>query len=155
MANEMTILLLIGLPWLGALLVWFTGDSRPRLQHLLAVIFSLAAGAVALSLLPGATDEAVRTLNVGGIFGACTFVPDGLGVILSAVATLVGSLAVIFSVEYMKGEAQLGRYYALVLFFIGGMVGLVLSGSLLLMFFFWEITALCSFALIAFNNDDP
>ena len=35
------------------------------------------------------------------------------------------------------------------------MIGLVLSGSLLMMFFFWEITALCSFALIAFNNDDP
>ncbi len=155
MANEFTILLLIGLPWLGALLVWFTGDSRPRTQHLLAVVFSLAAGAVALSLLPGATDQAVLTLNVGGIFGAFTFVPDGLGVFLSAVATIVGSLAVIFSVEYMRGEAQLGRYYALVLFFIGGMVGLVLSGSLLLMFFFWEITALCSFALIAFNNDDP
>jgi len=23
------------------------------------------------------------------------------------------------------------------------------------MFFFWEITALCSYALISFNNDDP
>jgi NADH-quinone oxidoreductase subunit L len=78
MANEFTILLLIGLPWLGALLVWATGDSRPRLQHLLAVIFSLAAGAVALSLIPAATDQAVLTLNVGGIFGAFTFVPDGL-----------------------------------------------------------------------------
>ena len=78
----------------------------------------------------------------GGAFGDLTFVPDGLGVFLAAVATVIGSLAVIFSVDYMRGEAQLGRYYALVLFFIGAMAGLVLTGSLLLLFVFWEITAL-------------
>ncbi len=33
--------------------------------------------------------------------------------------------------------------------------GLVLTGSLMFMFLFWEITALCSYALIAFHNDDP
>jgi NADH-quinone oxidoreductase subunit L len=49
----------------------------------------------------------------------------------------------------------LGRYYALVLLFIGAMAGLALSGSLLLLFIFWEITALCSYALISFYNDDP
>ena len=37
----------------------------------------------------------------------------------------------------------MGRYYALVLFFIGAMAGLVLTGNLFLMFLFWEITALC------------
>jgi NADH-quinone oxidoreductase subunit L len=35
------------------------------------------------------------------------------------------------------------------------MVGLVLTNSLLFLFFFWEITALCSYALISFYNDDP
>ena len=55
---------------------------------------------------------------------------------LAAVATVIGSLAVIFSVDYMRGEAQLGRYYAFVLFFIGAMVGLVLTTNLLLMFVF-------------------
>jgi NADH-quinone oxidoreductase subunit L len=34
-------------------------------------------------------------------------------------------------------------------------VGLVLTTNLLLIFFFWEITALCSYALISFHNDDP
>jgi NADH-quinone oxidoreductase subunit L len=82
-------------------------------------------------------------------------VADGLGVFLAAVATVVGSLAVIFSVAYMHGDPQLGRFYALVLLFIGAMVGLVLSNSLLFLFFFWEITALCSYALISFYNDDP
>jgi NADH-quinone oxidoreductase subunit L len=149
------ILLTIGLPWVGALLVWWIGDKRPGIQHTLAVIFALAAGAAALALIPNATSSAALVLPVGGVFGDFTFVPDGLAVFLAAVATVVGSLAVIFSIDYMKGEAQLGRYYALVLFFIGAMAGLVLTSNLLLVFVFWEITALCSYALISFHNDDP
>jgi NADH-quinone oxidoreductase subunit L len=149
------LILTIALPWTGALLVWWTGDQRPRIQHSLAVIFAVAAGIAAIALIPFASDRILVELPVGGAFGNFTFAADGLGVFLAAVATVVGSLAVIFSVDYMRGEHQLGRYYALVLFFIGAMVGLVLTTNLLLIFFFWEITALCSYALISFNNDDP
>src|SRR5512147_3016251 len=113
------ILLTIGLPWLGAVVVWWTGDGRPRLQHALAVLFSAAAAVACLLLIPRAGDAAVVRLSLGSIFGELIFVPDGLGVFLSAVATVVGSLAVVFSVDYMRGEAQLGRYYAFVLLFIG------------------------------------
>jgi len=149
------IILTIGLAWLGAVCVWLAGDKRPRAQHTLAVLFSVAAGLAALALIPNTSDQAVINLNAGSVFGRFTFVPDGLGVFLAVVATVIGCLAVIFSVEYMRGEAQLGRYYALVLLFIGSMAGLVLAGSLFLMFIFWEMTALCSYALISFYNDDP
>jgi len=149
------IAVMIGVPWLGALIVWLVGDSREKLQHWLAVIFSVVAGAASIVLIPSATSETVVKIPMGGTFGDFTFVPDGLGVFLSVIATVIGCLAVIFSTSYMKGEASLGRYYAFVLFFIGAMVGLVLSSNLLLIFFFWEITALCSYALIAFHNDDP
>jgi len=131
------------------------GDNRPRTQHILAASFAVAGGLAATALLPFSNDEVVLRIPLGGIFGDFTLVPDGLGVYLAIIATVIGSLAVIFSIDYMHGEAQLGRYYALVLFFIGAMAGLVLSGSLLFMFIFWEITAFCSYALISFHNDDP
>ncbi len=149
------ILLTIGLPWLGAVAVWLVSEQRPKLQHTLAVAFSVAAGAAALALLPNATSDVTLRIPLGGLFGDVSFVPDGLGVFLAAVATVVGSLAVIFSVDYMQGDPQLGRYYALVLLFIGAMAGLVLTNSLLFLFFFWEITAFCSYALISYYNDDP
>ncbi|MBI5567824.1 MAG: NADH-quinone oxidoreductase subunit L, partial [Chloroflexi bacterium] len=149
------ILLTIGLPWLGAAGVWLAGDKRANMQHALAVIFSVAAGVAALLMLPQTSNAAAVSIEMGGAFGALTFTPDGLGVFLTVVATVVGSLAVIFSVDYMRGEAQLGRYYALILLFIGAMAGLALTGSLLFLFVFWEITALCSYALISFHNDDP
>lgn len=152
---EILIFLTIGLPWFGALAVWAAGDSRPKVQHTLAVGFSVAAGIASIFLIPFGTKQVVVSLPVGGAFGDFTFSPDGLGVFLAAVAAVIGSLAVIFSVDYMHGEKSLGRYYAFVLFFIGAMVGLVLTTNLMLMFVFWEITALTSYALISFHNDDP
>lgn len=149
------ITVMIGAPWLGALVVWLVGDRREKLQHWLAVVFSIVAAAASLVLIPKVTSETAVKIPMGGAFGEFTFVPDGLGVFLTAIATVIGCLAVVFSTSYMKGEASLGRYYALVLFFIGAMVGLVLTSNLLLIFFFWEITAFCSYALIAFHNDDP
>ncbi len=148
-------LITIGLPWLGALCVWLARDTRPRLQHGLATGFSVTAGVGALVLLFFSSDAVGLSIPMGSIFGEFTLIPDGLGCFLAAVAAVIGSLAVIFSIDYMHGSEQLGRYYALVLLFIGAMAGLVLSGSLLMMFLFWEITAFCSYALIAFNNDDP
>lgn len=149
------VVLAIGLPWLGAVAVLMAGDQREKAQHVLAVVFALAAAVCGVNLLFVGGESTSVTLAVGGVFGNFSFLADGLGVFLAAVATVVGSLAVIFSVDYMHGEHQIGRYYSFVLFFIGAMVGLVLTSSLLLMFFFWEITALCSYALIAFHNDDP
>jgi NADH-quinone oxidoreductase subunit L len=145
----------IGIPWVGALILWQTSDENPRLQHTLAVVFSIAAGLSSLALLPYSSSKTAIDIPMGSVFGNLTFIPDGLALTLTAIACVIGSLAVIFSVDYMKGEAQLSRYYAFVLLFIGAMAGLVLSGSLLFMFFFWEITALCSYALISFYNDDP
>ncbi len=149
------ILLCIGLPWAGAVVAWLVRNEQERSQHALAVTFSVAAGLASLVLIPYASSEVVLRLPIGGLFGDVTFVADGLGVFLAAVATVVGSLAVIFSVAYMHGDPQLGRFYALVLLFIGAMVGLVLSNNMLFLFFFWEITALCSYALISYYNDDP
>ena len=149
------ILAIIGLPWLGALAVWLIGDRRPRAQHTLAAVFSVAAGLAALFLLGYVSADAVMRIPMGNFFGDLTFVADGMGVFLAIVATVVGSLATIFSIDYMHGEDQLGRYYSFVLFFIGSMAGLVLTSSLFFLFVFWEMTALCSYALISFYNDDP
>jgi NADH-quinone oxidoreductase subunit L len=149
------LLLTIAIPWAGAVIIWLIGDEYTKSLHWIAVAFSVAAGAAALALIPYATGTPIISVDSGPVFGVFTFAPDGLGVFLAVVATVVGSLAVIFSVDYMRGENQIARYYAFVLFFIGSMVGLVLTTNLLLIFVFWEITALCSYALIAFNNDDP
>lgn len=153
--HNILLILTILLPWTGALLVWVISDKRPVWQHRIATLFSVLGGVSAVAFLFMGVENANLRIPMGNGFENFSFSPDGLGVFLALVATVVGSLAVIFSIDYMRGAAQLGRYYALVLFFIGAMAGLALTTNLLLMFFFWEITALCSYALISFYNDDP
>ena len=62
------ILLIIGLPWLGALLVWWTGDSHPRIQNTLAVIFSGAAGLAALALIPFSKQRSSHPSSIRSCF---------------------------------------------------------------------------------------
>ncbi len=145
----------IFLPWVGALVIWLIGDDHRKWLNIITVGFSALASLAAL-LLSGYISETVAiVIPMGSAFGDLTFRADALGVLLVCIATVIGCLAVIFSIDYMKHEEQLARYYAFILFFIGGMAGLVLTGSLMFMFLFWEITALCSYALISFHNDDP
>lgn len=152
---QVFLLATIGLPWLGAVTIWLLGDRRPGRLHALAVVFSAAGGLASLGLLSKATSEVALRLSLGGAFGDFTLVPDGLGVLVAAIASVIGCLAIVFATDYMHDGHQLARFYGLILFFIGAMAGLALSGSLLLTFLFWEITALCSYALISFHNDDP
>jgi multicomponent Na+:H+ antiporter subunit A len=75
---------------------------------------------------------------------------DGLSLLLGLVSSGFGSLAILYSVEDMKGEVGLGRYYMLMLLFLGSMVSLVFSGNLLLLYISWEIVGICSYGLIGF-----
>ncbi|MBW6472483.1 MAG: NADH-quinone oxidoreductase subunit L [Anaerolineaceae bacterium] len=152
---EPLVIITILVPWIGALVVWLIGDRHEKIQHVCAVVFSTTAAISSIAMLWVYRSGTVLSFSMGSSYGNFSFVTDGLGLFLATVATVIGALTIIFSVDYMRGSAQLGRYYSFVLFFIGAMVGLVLTSNLLLMFIFWEITALCSYALISFYNDDP
>ena len=93
------LVLTIAVPWVGALLVWLSGDARPRWQHTIAVAAALLAGAASVALLAYSSSQILINIPMGGAFGNFTFAADGLGVFLAVVATVVGSLAVIFSVD--------------------------------------------------------
>ena len=140
MTAELLVLLAIGLPWLGAALVRPVSDAKPKLQHTLAVVFALAGAAAALALIPQRVDHNILSIPLGGAFGEFTFCGRRTGPVPCRGRHRHRRLAVILIGTYMWGEEQLGRYYAYVLFFIGAMVGLVLTSNLLLMLF-GEITA--------------
>ena len=112
MNAHLMILLTILIPWLGAAILWLSGDKHPRLTHTLAILFSALAGAAALLLIPNISQSAEVYAVFGGAFGAASFIPDAMGVTLAIIATVIGCLAVVFSVDYMHGEKSLARYYA-------------------------------------------
>ncbi len=149
------IVLIILFPWLGAVLIWLMKNAQEKLTHTLAMGFSVLSAVLSLVLLTRIGQEQITVLSLGPGLGELSFSADGLGIVLTSIANSIGCLAVIFSKDYMNGEKDLQRYYSMILFFIGAMSGLVLTSNAMLIFFFWEITALCSYQLISFYNDDP
>src|SRR3712207_3282918 len=47
------------------------------------------------------------------------------------------------------------RFYAFVLLFMGAMVGLVMAQDLILIFLFWDLTAIASYFLIGYDRQFP
>src|SRR5437870_8766423 len=75
---------------------------------------------------------------------------------LANIVAWISFLIMVYSLQYMKGEFGLTRYWFFMNLFIGNMLLLVLADNLLLMFFGWEGVGLCSYALIGhFYHDEP
>jgi len=75
---------------------------------------------------------------------------DPLTAVMLMVVTIVASLVQIYSLGYMHGDPRFARYYAYLSLFTFSMLGLVLAGTYVLMFVFWELVGLTSYLLIGF-----
>ncbi|MBN1329365.1 MAG: NADH-quinone oxidoreductase subunit L [Candidatus Heimdallarchaeota archaeon] len=75
---------------------------------------------------------------------------DPLTVMIACFASGIGTLIMVYGVNYMKGDKHLDRYWFLMQMFIGGMVFLVMANNFLQSFVGWEIVGFCSYALIGY-----
>ena len=75
---------------------------------------------------------------------------DSLSALMALVITFVGSLIMLYSTEFMAGDAGYSRYFAYMNLFVAAMLTLVLADNLLLLYVGWEGVGLCSFLLIGF-----
>src|SRR6185295_15639271 len=80
---------------------------------------------------------------------------DGLAVLFATVITGIGTLIVIYAVGYLGEHPEAGRFLAILYGFMGSMLGVVLSDSLIAVFVFWELTGFTSYLLIGFEHDRP
>lgn len=87
---------------------------------------------------------------------------DDLSIIMVLIIGIIGSLICVYAVGYMrdfqehhKDEKDRRPWFFFLLYtFLSAMYGIVLSNDLVWMFFFWEITTLCSFALIGYTKTE-
>jgi NADH-quinone oxidoreductase subunit L len=153
--DEYAPLLVWIIPLVGAILVPVIGAVNGRLRNWFAVLVAFVGAAYAVSMIPqvlGIHGEAKDLVfpwipQIGLKAGVLL---DPLSVFMSNVASCISFLIVLYSLGYMAHEKGLNRYYFFILFFIGGMNGLVMADNFLQLFMFWEIVGLCSYALIGF-----
>jgi len=87
---------------------------------------------------------------------------DPLSSLMLLVAVPIGLLTVLYSTSYLTdknrehplGSEHYGRYYFWLLLFITSMVGVAISPNFLQFLVFWEMTTLCSWALISFHQNE-
>lgn len=78
---------------------------------------------------------------------------DGLGLLLALLVTGIGFLVFLYTPAYLDGDPRLGRLSAWLFAFMAAMLGTILSGNLVTLFVFWELTGLCSYILIGFDHE--
>ena len=92
-------------------------------------------------------------------FGGTTvdlgWVLDPLAAVMLVMVTFVGLLIFIYSVGYMAHDENFTRFFCFLSLFAGGMLGVVISNSILLLFMSWEIVGLTSYLLIGFWYHKP
>jgi NADH-quinone oxidoreductase subunit L len=140
---------------------WLLGVRRERFYGLMSVLSILAAAMVSTFALYNVlalheTIDAVSSwnwvsLNIGSgtslAIGVGSYL-DGLGAIMAVVVSWLSFLIAVYSLEYMKGDWGVQRYFFFITFFVGSMLLLVVAENLVLMFIGWEGTGLASYALI-------
>jgi NADH-quinone oxidoreductase subunit L len=148
--------MIFAVPFIGALAIALYRKAS-RVRDYVAVLFSLVSALFALQLLiPTLQGKTVTpsgptsitwisalNINIGVLY-------DPFTIIISNLVAWVSLLIMVYSLEYMKGDSGLTRYWFLMNFFIGSMQLIVLSDNFLSMFVGWEGVGLCSFALIGF-----
>ena len=75
---------------------------------------------------------------------------DGLAALFVLLVLGIGLLVILYASQYLAEGERIGRFFGLLLLFMGAMLGVVLSDNLLLLLVFWEMTSLSSFLLIGF-----
>jgi multicomponent K+:H+ antiporter subunit A len=79
-----------------------------------------------------------------------TIVLDGLAFLFSLLILGIGLLIILYARYYLSERDSMPRFYAYLLLFMTAMLGIVLSGNLLQLWLFWELTSISSFLLISF-----
>lgn len=149
----MTLALIVALPFVGSIIAAFLPSNARNAEAWLAGIVTLTCTMLVLSLYPQiASGEIVRHVadwlpQYGLRFHLRM---DGYAWLFALLVTFMGALVVLYARYYMSPADPVPRFFSFLLAFMGAMVGMVLSGNLIQLVVFWELTSLTSFMLIAY-----
>lgn len=153
----MTLLLLVPLaPLLTAALLLGLGPKLAG-RGAWSTVFAAAVSLVTLLLLRGqAPAFSTVWLETGGLSLTVGLSLTPLSWLVALLVAGAGVLVALYAVGYLARETGRARFYTALSFFIGAMLTLVLSNSLVLLFAAWEAVGLASYLLIGFwyRQDD-
>ncbi|HQQ70385.1 MAG TPA: monovalent cation/H+ antiporter subunit A [Alicycliphilus sp.] len=149
----MSLILLVTLPFLGSLLAaLLPANARNAESTLAGLVALLCTVQVALSFPEVANGGVLRqeiawlpSLGMNLVLRL-----DGFAWMFCMLVFGIGALVVLYARYYMSPADPVPRFFSFFLAFMGAMAGVVLSGNLIQLVFFWELTSLFSFLLIGY-----
>jgi len=149
----MPLIFLIILPFLGSLLAAVLPTNARNTESTLAGLIALGCAIQVAMLFPEVADGGVLRQEIDWIpaLGLNLIVRmDGFAWMFCMLVLGIGSLVVLYARYYMSPADPVPRFFAFFLAFMGAMMGVVLSGNIIQLAFFWELTSLFSFLLIGY-----
>jgi len=149
----MSLIVLLLLPFLGSCLAALLPHNARTTESLLAGLVALV-GTIQVALLypqiahGGVIREEFMWLPSLGLNFVLRM--DGFAWLFSMLVLGIGTLVSLYARYYMSPDDPVPRFFAFFLAFMGAMLGLVISGNLIQIVFFWELTSLFSFLLIGY-----
>ena len=141
------------LPFAGALATPLVGRGNRRRTTWLMTGTAAICLILSALLFPAIADGEVLRQTYAwapGLGLDFTLRTDGLTWLFLILICGIGLLVGIYATWYMPREYPLVRFFSLLLGFMGAMLGIVLSGNVIQLVFFWELTSLFSFLLIGY-----
>ena len=149
----MPLVTLILLPFIGSLLAAILPANARNAESTLAGLIALFCTVQAALYFPqiangGVLRQEIEWLPALGLNLVIRL--DGFAWMFCMLVLGMGSLVVLYARYYMSPSDPVPRFFAFFLAFMGAMVGIVLSGNIVQLAFFWELTSLFSFLLIGY-----
>ncbi len=145
--------LIAAIPWLALPLLWLARRGPRDLAPWIAAAADAAGLALLLGVAPRVFGGEVITWRIEWVESlglALSFRLDGLAFLFALLILIIGMLVIFYARYYLSEERHLDRFFLLLMLFMGAMLGVVLSGNLLLLFVFWELTSISSFLLVGY-----
>ena len=149
----MSLIVLLLLPFIGSCLAAILPHNARNTESILAGLVAVT-GAIQVALwYPQIVDGGVireeyfwlPSLGLNFVLRM-----DGFAWMFSMLVLGIGTLVSLYARYYMSPDDPVPRFFAFFLAFMGAMLGLVISGNLIQIVFFWELTSLFSFLLIGY-----
>jgi NADH:ubiquinone oxidoreductase subunit 5 (subunit L)/multisubunit Na+/H+ antiporter MnhA subunit len=151
MTGETLLLVCVLVPLGGAFVLPLLGRVSALLRNLCALCLVAVSLVCSVLLVPGALAGRAVSWSAAGPMGiSFSLTADALAVFMAAVSSLVGTVIMLFSFDYISHYRNQNEYYLMAVLFLGAMMGLVFSSNLVFLFVFWEITGIASWRLIGF-----
>jgi NADH-quinone oxidoreductase subunit L len=141
------------LPYIGAVLAFVLGKLNQKLAFWVAEVVGailFITSVVVFMNYNGPIDIDYTWIAYGDLKLPLGIYIDHLSIVMLLIATGLGFADIHFAHDYMGDDPDQPRYYAKVLFFIGGMILLVIAKDLIGAFAGWEFMGLASYLLISF-----